>query len=55
MEIKTVTERKFDEPVICANCGKKLPVEIVEVESSATVAAFCKHCKTVTVVHILNN
>jgi predicted nucleic-acid-binding Zn-ribbon protein len=54
MEVKRVLKMDFTEQVTCGNCGKKLPVEIIDVQSSAMIAIFCKHCKMVTVLEVCN-
>lgn len=50
----TVREMQFTAHETCAFCGKKLPVEVIDVGSTASLAVFCKHCKTVTIIDIRN-
>ena len=50
MEAKKVLEMGFTEQVTCGNCGKKLPVQIMDVCGGASIAIFCKHCKMVTIL-----
>ena len=52
MEKKTRSDRPLTRMVTCAECGKKLPVEIMEVDGSATIGIFCKHCKTITILRV---
>lgn len=54
MESKKVVKMDFAEQVTCENCGKKLPVEIINVQSRAVIAIFCKHCKMVTILEVKN-
>lgn len=54
MEAKKVLKMDFTQQVTCGNCGKKLPVEILDIHGGAAIAIFCKHCKMVTILEVWN-
>lgn len=49
-DVRILAEKKFEHPLMCMNCGAKLPVELVDVQGRVEMMVFCKHCRTVTVL-----
>lgn len=49
-DVKILAEKRFEHPLMCMNCGAKLPVELVDVQGRVEMMIFCKHCKTVTLL-----
>lgn len=38
--------------ILCPRCGKKLPVEVVEVEGRTVLKVYCKRCHSESVVKL---
>lgn len=45
---KKITERK----VVCPNCGKAMPIRIMELRGILKYSILCKGCKQVSVVEV---
>lgn len=52
MVTKTIQDEHLQHLETCAHCGKKLPVELIDIQGSAIIGVFCKHCKSITVLKV---